>query len=111
MTVLESLLVGVIGISVVFVVLIGLSLLLRLQSGLVGKFTKKKPAGPVGEVPEVTVAEEVVAADESSGLSNENMSQAQAGAENQAASNVPPVSRPGTGVRYAGKREIYRHSR
>ncbi len=42
MSVLESLLVGAMGISVVFLVLVGLSLLLRLQSALVNHFTRKK---------------------------------------------------------------------
>jgi glutaconyl-CoA decarboxylase len=42
MTVLDSLLVGVFGLSVVFVVLIGLSLLVRLQSGLYARLTNRK---------------------------------------------------------------------
>lgn len=40
----DSLLVGIFGIAIVFVILFCLSLLLRLQSALVARFTKKKPA-------------------------------------------------------------------
>jgi glutaconyl-CoA decarboxylase len=40
----DSLLVGVFGLAVVFIVLIGLNLLVRLQSALVVRFTKPKPA-------------------------------------------------------------------
>lgn len=43
MSVIDSLFVGVFGIVVVFVVLFGLGLLLRLQSALVNRFTNKKP--------------------------------------------------------------------
>ena len=43
MSVLESLFIGVFGMAVVFIVLVGLSLLVRLQSGLVNRFVKKKP--------------------------------------------------------------------
>lgn len=42
MSVLDSLLVGVFGLSVVFVVLIGLSLLVRLQSGLYARLTNRR---------------------------------------------------------------------
>ena len=44
MSVLESLYVGLFGISVVFIVLIGLSLLVGLQSMLLGRSTAKKAA-------------------------------------------------------------------
>lgn len=42
MSVVESLFVGVFGMAVVFAVLLGLSLLLRLQSTLIRRFTRKK---------------------------------------------------------------------
>jgi biotin carboxyl carrier protein len=45
LNVLESLLVGVFGLCVVFVVLVGLSLLLWLQSALAGQFSGLKKAG------------------------------------------------------------------
>jgi biotin carboxyl carrier protein len=45
LTVLESLLVGVFGMCVVFVVLVGLILLLWLQSALVGRFSGLKKTG------------------------------------------------------------------
>ena len=59
MSILDSLLVGVIGISVVFVVLVGLILLLRLQSALVSRFTPKKAVAvpkAAAEIPSVEPA-------------------------------------------------------
>ena len=47
MTVLESLFVGGFGIAVDFVVLIGLSLLLWLQSALINRFSRKRKAIPL----------------------------------------------------------------
>lgn len=44
MSILDSLFIGVFGIVVVFIVLVGLSLLLRLQSALISWFLQKKPA-------------------------------------------------------------------
>ena len=44
MSILESLFVGVFGMAVVFVVLVGLNLLLRLQSALITRFSQKKSA-------------------------------------------------------------------
>lgn len=43
MSVLDSLFVGAFGMTVVFIVLIGLSLLLRFQSALISRFSQKKP--------------------------------------------------------------------
>lgn len=48
MSVLESLYVGVFGIAVVFVVLVGLSILVRCQSALIALFTGRKAAGDHG---------------------------------------------------------------
>jgi biotin carboxyl carrier protein len=42
MSVVESLYVGIFGMLVVFVVLVGLGLLVRLQSALIGRFSPKK---------------------------------------------------------------------
>jgi biotin carboxyl carrier protein len=56
MSVIESLFVGVFGMAVVFLVLFGLSLLLRLQSALITRFTPKKSV----ETPPGTPAEELV---------------------------------------------------
>ncbi len=61
MSILDSLLVGVIGISVVFVVLVGLILLLRLQSALVNRFTPKKAAAVPNAAAEIPSAEPVPA--------------------------------------------------
>lgn len=48
MTIVDSLLVGIFGLTVVFVVLVGLSMLLRLQAALTARFTQKKePEVPV----------------------------------------------------------------
>ena len=57
MSILDSLLVGVIGISVVFVVLVGLILLLRLQSALVSRFTPKKAVAVPKAAAEIPSAE------------------------------------------------------
>ncbi len=51
LTVLESLFVGVFGMGVVFVALIGLILLLRLQSALTGSLQKKPAKTAVGDAP------------------------------------------------------------
>lgn len=42
MSVVDSLLVGAFGMAVVFIVLLGLSQLLRLQSALINRFSRKK---------------------------------------------------------------------
>lgn len=47
MSVVDSLLVGVFGMAVVFIVLFGLSQLLRLQSALITRFTRKKTESSV----------------------------------------------------------------
>jgi biotin carboxyl carrier protein/Na+-transporting methylmalonyl-CoA/oxaloacetate decarboxylase gamma subunit len=58
MSVLDSLLVGVFGMLVVFIVLVGLSLLLKLQTALVSSLTKKKqvtepPAAAESTAPDI----------------------------------------------------------
>jgi biotin carboxyl carrier protein/Na+-transporting methylmalonyl-CoA/oxaloacetate decarboxylase gamma subunit len=98
MTVSESLLVGVIGLAVVFLVLIGLIVLLRLQSALVGRFAQKRPAGVVQETPAATAPAEPAAADASVG----GAAQAAEAQPVGIAAGVPPVSRSGAGVRYRG---------
>jgi biotin carboxyl carrier protein len=60
MSVIESLFVGVFGMAVVFLVLFGLSLLLRLQSALITRFTPKKSV----ETPPGTPADETAVWDE-----------------------------------------------
>lgn len=52
LTVLESLFVGVFGMGVVFIALIGLILLLRLQSALTGSLQKKPTQIAVGDAPD-----------------------------------------------------------
>lgn len=49
MSVLDSVYVGLFGMSVVFVVLLGLSMLLRLQTALVKRMVKKRPEKAAGE--------------------------------------------------------------
>lgn len=51
MTVIDSLLVGIFGMAVVFLVLFGLSLLLRLQSALIIRFSPKKKVETPAEMP------------------------------------------------------------
>ncbi len=62
MSIGDSLFVGLFGMSVVFIVLVGLSLLLRAQSALITWFSPKKPVKPV--VSEAA-DDELVAADAS----------------------------------------------
>ena len=96
MSVSESLVVGVIGISVVFLVLVGLIVLLRLQSALVNRFAQKKPAETVKEAAAEVPSSAPPAAEESSVPES---------ADNSSAPAVPvsPLSnRAGTGVSYSG---------
>jgi biotin carboxyl carrier protein len=60
MSVADSLLIGLFGISVVFVVLVGLSLLVRLESALITRFTEKKQA--VNTAHEAAAAPDIKAA-------------------------------------------------
>lgn len=56
MSIMDSLFVGLFGMAVVFLVLVGLSLLLRLQSALTARFFHKKPAEAlVQETPDAVI--------------------------------------------------------
>jgi glutaconyl-CoA decarboxylase len=98
MTVLDSLLVGVIGLSVVFLVLIGLILLCRLQSALVGGFVKRKAAVLVQGAPADTAAAEPAAGD----TPVAGTAQAAEVRPAEISAGTPPVARSSTGVRYRG---------
>ncbi len=98
MTVLDSLLVGAVGLSVVFLVLIGLILLCRLQSALVGGFSKRKAAVLIQDAPADTAAVEPAAAD----TPDAGTAQAAGARPAEISAGTPPVTRSSAGVRYRG---------